>query len=524
MTAPGEELEALGRQFHLPVLSTINAGMIDTSLIARIPVDWVRQHILFPVRQQGEVIAVMADPAVLPRLEELSLLIGEEISGALAPAAEIRRAIDQAYFERKREVPDIAGSAAKAAPEEPPATRDDDLLRAYDAAPVTQLVNSIILDAVRAKASDIHIEPYENHVRIRFRIDGFLYEQPAPPKQLEQSLISRLKVMSRLDIAERRLPQDGMARVRAGEREIDIRVSTVPVAEGERVVLRLLNQSSTLLPLHDLGMPPEVLTRFREAMNMPNGIVLVTGPTGSGKTTTLYAALRELDTSHRNVLTIEDPVEYQMSNIGQIQVKPKIGLTFAAGLRHILRQDPDVILVGEIRDQETAEIAVRAALTGHLVFSTLHTNDAASAVVRLIDMGVPAYLISSSIRAIVAQRLVRRLCPDCRSVRFIREDELSGFDHAVIDALRGKNGYAPSGCPTCVQGYRGRVGLYEMLMIGPAEQEAIRRGADVALLRERTMRQRGSIARDAMDKVLSGLTSLDEVRRVLEPAVRNDPA
>jgi len=509
-------MQALGRQYHLAVLERIHDELIDLDLIERIPVDWTREHQVFPLRRDGEVLGVMADPASMPRLEELSILIGEEMSGALSTPAEIKRVIDQAYFERKKEnaLPD---RQAESKPDSnPAAVRADDLLREYDAAPVTQLVNSIILDAVRRKASDIHIEPFENHLRIRFRIDGFLYEQSAPPKHLEQSLISRIKVMSRLDIAERRLPQDGMAKVRAGEREIDIRVSTVPVAEGERVVLRLLNQSSTVLPLTELGMSDSLLSGFRTAMTAPNGVMLVTGPTGSGKTTTLYAALRELDTQHRNIMTIEDPIEYQMANIGQMQVKPKIGLTFASGLRHILRQDPDVILVGEIRDQETAEIAIRAALTGHLVLSTLHTNDAASATVRLADMGIQSYLIASSIRAVMAQRLVRRLCPSCRVETEASPQRLAGAGDEFRTLLAGRKIYKPAGCADCMQGYRGRVGIYELIAFGVNEQEMIRRGDTVSRLRAASADQGLSMARDAAAKILSGTTSLDEALRVME--------
>jgi general secretion pathway protein E len=507
-------LAAIGRQYHLPALERIDDASIDPALVERIPVDWARQHLVFPLRLEGEYYGLMADVEALPRLQELSLLLGEEVMGMLAPAAEIKRAIDRAYFERKQEVKSTETERAPASPESP---RADDLLRAYDAAPVTQLVNSIILDAVRRKASDIHIEPYENHVRIRFRLDGFLYEQTAPPKHLEHAIISRLKVMSNLDIAEKRLPQDGVARVRAGEREIDIRVSTIPVAEGERVVLRLLNQSTSLIPLDELGMAPEMMTRFRKNVQVPNGIILVTGPTGSGKTTTLYAALREMDTHHRNVLTIEDPVEYQLPDIGQMQVKPRIGLTFAAGLRHILRQDPDVILVGEIRDQETAEIAVRAALTGHLVFSTLHTNDAASAAVRLVDMGVPPFLIASSVRAIMAQRLVRRLCPACRvPVQFSRED-LQGLPSGLVEALLGKSGFAAAGCDACRQGYSGRVGIYELLEMGPEEQRLVRSGVDASAFADAGGAMENPMWRDAAHKVLAGVTTLDEIKRVLEP-------
>lgn len=518
--SPDDVLTALGSQFHIQTIRQISDDMIDATLIERLPVDWARQHLIFPARVGLEVCGLMADPESLSRLDELSLLIGQELSALLAPAEEIKRVIDQAYFERKREavIPSSGGQIGRdqdAAPS--PVTRTDDLLRDSDSAPVTQLMNSIILEAVKKRASDIHIEPYENHLRIRYRIDGYLYEQAAPPKHLEQPLISRLKVMSKLDIAERRLPQDGMAKVRAGEREFDIRVSTVPIAEGERVVLRLLNLSSTLLPLSELGMPEDILQRFNTVRHMPNGIVLVTGPTGSGKTTTLYAALREMDTIHRNVMTIEDPIEYQMADIGQIQVKPKIGLTFASGLRHILRQDPDVILVGEIRDQETAEIAVRAALTGHLVFSTLHTNDAVSAVVRLADMGVQPYLIGSSIRAILAQRLVRRLCPACRREAVIGASDLPGFSPDQREALLGKRHFLAEGCGLCMQGYRSRVGIYELFAIGPNEQNEIRKGVDLQQLRKLATAQDTSMWRDALQKVQAGITSLEEVRRVIEP-------
>jgi len=511
-------MQALGQQFHLAVVDKISGNMVESNLIAKIPVDWARQHMVIPIRIDDEICAALADPSSLPRLTELSLLMGIELTAVLAPAAEIKQAIDQAYFEHKHEAkPASTVNSEQPEPVSPPESRTDDLLRVSDSAPVTQLMNSIILEAVRKKSSDIHLEPYENHLRIRYRIDGYLYEQPSPPKQLEQALISRIKVMSRLDIAERRLPQDGMAKVRAGEREIDIRVSTVPVAEGERVVLRLLNQSSTFLPLSELGMPATIMKSFGEAMKAPNGIILVTGPTGSGKTTTLYAALREMDTAHRNVMTIEDPIEYQMADIGQIQVKPKIGLTFASGLRHILRQDPDVILVGEIRDQETAEIAVRSALTGHLVLSTLHTNDSVSAIVRLMDMGVPSYLLASSVRAILAQRLVRRLCPNCRASVTCSDDMLVGVSAAQRKQLVGKTMYRPVGCPSCMQGYRGRVGLYEIFHVGLPEQEEIRKGVDSSNLRTIVARQQTSMWQDASVKLLAGVTSLEEMLRVLEP-------
>jgi general secretion pathway protein E len=343
-------------------------------------------------------------------------------------------------------------------------------------------------------------------------MDGVLYEQASPPKHLARPLVSRMKVMARLDIAERRLPQDGTARVRVGEREIDIRVSTIPVAEGERVVLRLLNRESSVLPLPALGMPGYVQKPFEALLHAANGLVIVCGPTGSGKTTTLYSAIRQLDTRGRNVLTIEDPVEYQLPDIGQMQVKPKIGLTFANGLRHILRQDPDVILVGETRDSETADIAVRAALTGHLVFTTLHTNDAASAIIRMMDMGVESYLLAAALRGALAQRLVRQLCPACKKPTTVSAQERALLGEAG-KLLDGATIYGPGRCSACLEGYHGRIGIFELLMMDEATQEIVRGGSGAA---QRMHFRRGDVARrtmldDGLDKVLGGRTSLAEV-------------
>ncbi|MCZ7591350.1 MAG: ATPase, T2SS/T4P/T4SS family [Kiritimatiellae bacterium] len=391
--------EARARQYDLPFLLRVEPEFLKPSLVEQLPVDWARTHRLLPIEREGEWYALTSDPDAVSRLDELSLLLGRDVYPLLTTSEELRRAIDTCYAQRQ--APAWSESApTKTTEAEEPSGRAEDLLRASAEAPVAQYVNGLLLDAVRRHASDIHVEPFESKLQVRFRVDGFLYAQPPPPKSLESALISRLKVMARLDIAERRLPQDGMAKVRVGAREFDIRVSTVPVAEGERVVLRLLNQETLVRPLSALGMPAKVEEDFRRVLAEPNGVVLVTGPTGSGKTTTLYAALQGLATERLNVMTIEDPIEYQLPGIAQIQVKPKIGLSFAQGLRHILRQDPDVVLVGEIRDAETAEIAIRASLTGHLVFSTLHTNDALSAVVRLVDMGVPPYLLASALRGL----------------------------------------------------------------------------------------------------------------------------
>ena len=383
-------------------------------------------------------------------------------------------------------------------------------------APITQLINLVLLEAIKASASDIHVEPFESRLRIRFRIDGMLYEQTSPPKHLEPALISRLKVMAHMDIAEKRLPQDGVARVRIGEREIDIRVSSIPVAEGERIVLRLLNRSTTVLPLAGLGLSTVMLEAIDRLLVEPNGIIIVSGPTGSGKTTTLYAALQQLNKSRSNILTIEDPIEYQLADIGQIQVKPKIGLTFASGLRHILRQDPDTILVGEIRDLETAEIAVRASLTGHLVFSTLHTNDAPSAVVRMIDMGVEPYLLAACLRAVLAQRLIRRLCAVCRRPATLTEAEIAVLKTAHW-AGKPAAVWSAQGCPACLEGYKGRTGLFELMIVNADMADAIRaEHPNSQALRELAIRGgMTTMLDDGAEKLTRGLTSFTELLRTI---------
>ncbi len=501
----------------MPALERIEEAWLDPALIEAVPVDWVRRNVLVPFRWNGQVAIAGADAAAIQGYEDLSLLLGVEAAWVTAPAEEIQRAIDRCYFRRTGPAGGAAAQAGAAGPEggeEVPARREaDDLLAGSADAPVAQYVNAILLEAVKRGASDIHIEPYANALTVRYRIDGLLYEQPSPPRQLEGALTARLKVMAKLDLAEKRLPQDGVARVRVGSREIDVRVSSVPVAEGERIVLRLLHRESTRYTLNELGMSEAMLERFRGILREPHGVVLVTGPTGSGKTTTLYAALRELDTAHLNVLTIEDPIEYQLANIGQMQVHPKIGLTFARGLRHILRQDPDVVLVGETRDLETAEIVVRASLTGHLVFTTLHTNDAVGAVTRMVDMGIPPYLLASAARAVLAQRLVRRLCPQCR-----REVALGAADAALLGSpkLAGRAAWEASagGCGECLGGYKGRTGIHELLAVSPAVSEAIRTAVPPAELRRLAVAEGfRDMLDDGVDKILAGETSVAEVLR-----------
>lgn len=510
-----EVLAGLGELTRTPVLEVIDEGALDPDLIKQVPVDWVRNRHVLPIRRGQQLMVVTDDPARSQDFEDLALLLGEEFDLALAPRQIILTAIERCYFNRRETTDSFLQTLATEQGPVAPETRSDDLLRVTDQAPVTQMVNLILLDAMKSAASDIHIEPYQNTVRVRFRVDGILSERAAPPKQMQAALISRLKVMAHLDIAEKRMPQDGAARVRIGEREIDIRVSTVPVAEGERIVLRLLNRDATLLPLSDLGLSAEMTSRIQPLLREPFGVIWVTGPTGSGKTTTLYAALRELDTRRLNVITIEDPVEYQLPTISQISINPKIGLTFARGLRHILRQDPDVILVGETRDQETAEIVVRSSLTGHLVFSTLHTNDAVSAPIRLIDMGVESYLVAAATRAVLAQRLVRRLCPACRRETTLPDSARQQLGRRA-DPLQGVPLWEahPAGCDRCVEGYRGRIGLFELMPVNPGLAEVIRQGAGLRDVR-RAATDMITLLDDGLEKMRNGMTSLDELERVV---------
>lgn len=502
------QAEALG----IPFLAEVGDEVLDATLITGIPVEWARSQAVLPIRREGGLYLLTDDPANLRKQEDVALALGAELRPVAAPRAVILNGIERCYFSRKGTAADFLLGLGRDGGGVEEETRSDDLLKTSEDAPVTQLVNLILLEALKARASDIHVEPFDSRLRIRYRVDGVLYEQAAPPKRLERALVSRMKVMARLDIAEKRLPQDGSARVRVGEREVDVRVSTIPVGEGERVVLRLLNRESSVLPLAALGMPAGIQGTWESLLREAHGLMIVCGPTGSGKTTTLYGSIRQLDTKGRNVLTIEDPVEYQLPDIGQMQVKPKIGLTFAGGLRHILRQDPDVILVGETRDNETAEIAVRASLTGHLVFTTLHTNDAAGAVIRMMDMGVESYLLAAALRGVLAQRLVRRLCPACRRPAKVREEELVLLG-AAGRQLAGRTVYEPAGCPECLAGYRGRIGIFELLVVDEGIQDAIRAGK----LSGRQLQAlpgggvRCTLLDDGLGKVLEGGTSLAEV-------------
>jgi general secretion pathway protein E len=391
-----------------------------------------------------------------------------------------------------------------------------DLLEDASDAPIIKLVNHVLSQSIKARASDIHIEPYQDSFKIRYRVDGILYDLLSPPKWIQPALTSRIKVMSKLNIAEKRLPQDGRFEVKIGTQMIDVRVSTLPTTFGERVVMRLLNKSSSVFDLSEIGLSPAQLKQLKDLVSSPNGIILVTGPTGSGKTTSLYAVLSSINTSDINIITIEDPVEYQLKGISQIQVNPKIDLTFSRGLRSIVRQDPDVILIGEIRDRETAEIAVQSALTGHLVFSTLHTNDSAGAITRLVDIGVEPFLLSSSLLAVIAQRLVRVLCEHCKEA--YKPDMTLQSLGVRPDRLGKYTFYRPKGCDQCFNtGYRGRIGIYEIMLMDNKLKSLVQRTFDAYQIKQEALKQgMVTLRRDGIEKVLRGITSIEEVIRVTQ--------
>lgn len=499
-------LQSLAERFQCRAASTIPEAWVDPDLIRDLPVDYLRAAPALPVRVDGVVSVCLPDPRLESTLPELSVHLGGGWEPLLVPEAEIKRAIDAAYSQMERS----GGEDEEVELAVREADRED-LLRQSESAPVAGGVNRLLLEGLRLGASDIHVEPTANGgMTVRFRVDGVLLSQNRVPAGQEDAWVSRVKIMAGLDVAERRLPQDGNAKVRVGDREVDIRVSSLPVSDGERLVLRLLGREHTRFSLEKLGMPQRVLTGFQRLISHPHGVIWVTGPTGSGKTTTLYAALQELDTRRRNILTIEDPVEYQLPAIGQVAVQPRIGLTFSVGLRALLRQDPDVILVGETRDEETADIVVRASMTGHLVLSTLHANDAISASLRLTDMGVEPFLVAEATRGAMAQRLVRCLCPSC-SVSVPGED-LSG----PLKSLEGQTIRRAGDCPDCREGYMGRRGLFELLEVNAGLRELIRKQASVSDLAAMAAESGFSgLWGAAMTAVQEGWTSPEEIRAVL---------
>ncbi|RMF94216.1 MAG: type II secretion system protein GspE [Candidatus Schekmanbacteria bacterium] len=517
-----EVLMHLSRVFGYPYIENIGEDEIDTEILKKIPLSYLKNMNAVPLKSEnGNIRIALADPFQINVIDDLSLFLETPSVPVFSPRASIIEAINKFYSrdsanteEMIKELDtdydsDVLASLSSLS-EEP-----RDLLDVANEAPIIKFVNTILFQAVKERASDIHIEPFDKELRVRYRIDGILYNTLSLPRKYHAAVISRIKIMADLDIAEKRLPQDGRIKIKIAEHFIDLRVSVIPTSFGERVVMRLLDRTSVLIDMDDLGLDAENYQILNDFINRPNGIILVTGPTGSGKTTTLYSALTRVNTPEKNIITIEDPVEYQLFGIGQIQVNPKIDLTFASGLRSILRQDPDIVMVGEIRDVETAEISIHASLTGHLVLSTLHTNDSAGAVTRLLDMGIEPFLIASSLCGVIAQRLVRVLCPDCKEEYEPDDDELNniGLSRSML-----KNGkiYRGKGCPSCLNmGYKGRIGIFEIMKIDDSIKKLILERADSTTIRNEAIRKGMKLLKDdGIKKVIDGITTIEEVLRV----------
>ncbi|HKB75528.1 MAG TPA: type II secretion system ATPase GspE [Myxococcales bacterium] len=519
-------LKALAAQLELPYQMRLAPEEISPELVKLVPINFAKQARLMPLRIEvdgdARALVAIADPLDSSALDSVRLLLGASISPVLVPSQAILDCINSVYDRASNEAEQLVGDLEAGdldmvahELEEP-----QDLLDSSDEAPIIRLVNSLLFRAAKERASDIHIEPQEKDICVRFRVDGVLQEVIRPPKRFQNSIASRVKIMGGLNIAEKRLPQDGRIRVKLAGRDIDIRLSTTPTVFGERIVMRLLDKSAVLLDLAEIGMDKDQLAAMEGLIHKANGIVLVTGPTGSGKTTTLYAALSIINRPDLNIMTIEDPVEYQLQGISQTPVSPKIDLTFANGLRSFLRQDPDVIMVGEIRDRETAEIAIQASLTGHLVFSTVHTNDAAGAITRLIDMGVEAYLVGSSLIGVLAQRLVRVLCKECREAYLPTPEELKeiGLSTEKQKPREPRMIYRPKGCDACNgTGYRGRTGIYEIMMVDDAIRElAVKKVDSGSIKRAAVQKGMRTLMEDGGRKVLRGITSVAEVLSVTQ--------
>jgi general secretion pathway protein E len=536
-------LEALSIQYGIPFWPDLPLDSFKTDFISRVPIQFLKKYVMVPLisdpKESGvddslpqiesenatetlpHLAAVIAinDPAGIQPLDDLiRILEPHDFKLVLSTKDAILFAINVSYDLNR----DSAEQLVQDMEEDSSAIISEieekaDLLDDISDAPIIKLANHIISQSVKARASDIHMEPYQDSFKVRYRVDGILYDLLSPPKWVQPALISRIKVMAKMNIAEKRLPQDGRLDVKIGNQEIDVRISTIPTSFGERLVLRLLDKSASLISLSDLGLSSDKLDRIENLVRSPNGIILVTGPTGSGKTTTLYAILSSINIPDINIITIEDPVEYQIKGISQIQVNPKINLTFASGLRSIVRQDPDVILVGEIRDRETAEIAVQSALTGHLVFSTLHTNDSASAITRLVDIGVEPFLISSSVLAVVAQRLIRVLCKDCKQPYTPDKSTLESIG-ITPDQFQDSTVYRAVGCENCFQtGYKGRAGIFEIMLLDPSLKSLILTTYDSSQIKNAALNlNMVTLRQDGIQKVLRGISTIEEVIRVTQ--------
>ncbi|MRR54781.1 MAG: type IV-A pilus assembly ATPase PilB [Deltaproteobacteria bacterium] len=511
----------LSKQYSVPSINLAEFE-IEPAVVKLLPVEVVQKYQAIPVNRSGStLILAMSDPSNIFAIDDIKFMTGYNVEVVVAADTGIKSAIDK-YYDQSASLADMMSDLDM---DDLEVVADHDevdvtsLERATEDAPVVKLVNMILSDAIKRKASDIHIEPYERSFRVRYRIDGVLYEAMKPPLKLKNAITSRLKIMAELDIAERRLPQDGRIKIKlGGGKDMDFRVSVLPTLFGEKIVMRLLDKSSLQLDMTKLGYEPEALAHFKEAIHKPFGMVLVTGPTGSGKTVSLYSALSELNKTTENISTAEDPVEFNFAGINQVQMHEDIGLNFAAALRSFLRQDPDIIMIGEIRDFETAEIGVKAALTGHLVLSTLHTNDAPATINRLLNMGIEPFLVASAVNLITAQRLARRICADCKEIEEIPVQALidagcSPEDAPTFICYKGK------GCPKCNQtGYKGRVGFYQVMPMYEEIRELILNGANTAEIKRESMRLGVKTMRQSgLTKLKEGVTSFEEVLRVTMP-------
>ena len=510
-------------------LDEIPANSVPADFIEAVPATYAQHHYLIGVKNDGktgssqspdEITVVLSKPLDTAALDNVSKMTKLPVRAAVATRAAITAAIDVAYEQRSTVIEEVAEELDSQNLDQlaDEVGTSDDLLDVVNRPPVIRLVNDILFRALQLRASDIHVHPYETKIQIRYRIDGILYDTLSLNRNVLSLIISRIKVMAGMDIAERRMPQDGRCSVRIGQREVDLRVSTVPTSYGERGVLRLLDKSTGLLGLHELGLGREELERFDSLLNRTHGIIFVTGPTGSGKSTTLYACLNRINSAEKNIMTVEDPIEYQLEGISQMQVSAKKGVNFANSLRHVLRQDPDVIMVGEVRDVETARMAIQSSLTGHLVFSTLHTNDSAGAITRLLDLGVEPYLVSSSLIAVLAQRLVRKVCPDCKKPVQPTEPQLRELGLGNLNPSEPHQFFIGSGCDRCFQtGYRGRTGVYELMLINEEIQDLIYKRETAGAIKKAALEAGLKTLRmDGARKVLEGITTIAEVLRVTQ--------
>jgi len=515
--SPEAVAKLLAKHTGLPFIESISENMVDVPLLGRVPLRFLRENVVMPIKMDGEIVLLTHNPLLFQPLDELNILLGGGIDSAVATSKVITDAINRYYplggtkqmIEELEEEKDFQEAV------DFEQVDDRDIMGMAAEAPIIKLVNHILYQAVKRGASDIHIEPFEKELDVRYRIDGVMYNVMNPPKRVQGALTSRIKIMAGMNIAEKRIPQDERIEIKVGDKAIDIRVSVLPVVFGERIVMRLLDKSRTFANLEDLGFSERDFSVLLKAISQPNGIIFVTGPTGSGKTTTLYSILSRISKPEVNIITVEDPVEYQMSGIGQVQVKEKIGMTFAAALRSILRQDPDIIMIGETRDQETAQIAIQAALTGHLVLSTLHTNSAPATITRLLDMGVEPYLIASSIVAACAQRLVRKLCPKCKQAYkpTLALIESLGLTQKQADKITF---YKAVGCSECNNsGFKGRLAIFEIMQMTNSIAKLTIEQADTSRLRAQAQQDGMTLLlQDGIRKIEQGLTTIEEVLSV----------